>query len=166
MGQDPESPMNKMLDLKYRPVDQYLQQKVAQVLQNDNLDMVVAKFASRSWVLNDDVGIPQSVTLRDFRSLLQKRWINDSIVNFYMAMLEVRNQERRASGDFYQQNVPLILCFNSYWYTKLVDDGYADREVQQPNGSRRHIRGVERWTRPEKVKYLRIVLTDLYVMME
>lgn len=62
------------------------------------------------------------VTVRDFRTLAPRRWLNDTVIEFFMHYME--------------REIPKTVAFNSYFYTNLSERGYQ---------------GVRRWMRRKKV---------------
>ncbi|CAR28436.1 hypothetical protein ZYGR_0S00660 [Zygosaccharomyces rouxii] len=63
------------------------------------------------------------VTTRDFRTLAPRRWLNDTVIEFFMHFIE--------------RETPRSVAFNSYFYTNLSERGYQ---------------GVRRWMRRKKVQ--------------
>ncbi|GAV54847.1 hypothetical protein ZYGR_0AS01700 [Zygosaccharomyces rouxii] len=63
------------------------------------------------------------VTVRDFRTLAPRRWLNDTVIEFFMHFIE--------------RETPKSVAFNSYFYTNLSERGYQ---------------GVRRWMRRKKVQ--------------
>ncbi|KAI9595613.1 hypothetical protein BDF19DRAFT_58982 [Syncephalis fuscata] len=53
----------------------------------------------------------------DIRTLRDKQWLNDEVINFYTQLLMERaaNDEKR----------PKIHCYNTFFYSTLADSGYA-----------------------------------------
>ncbi|EDO17497.1 hypothetical protein Kpol_1058p34 [Vanderwaltozyma polyspora DSM 70294] len=65
------------------------------------------------------------ITLRDFKTLDQGRWLNDTIIEFFMKFVE--------------QNTPGSIAYNSFFYSNLSRRGYD---------------GVRRWMKKKKVNIL------------
>ncbi|QLQ79273.1 hypothetical protein HG537_0B06210 [Torulaspora globosa] len=63
------------------------------------------------------------VTVRDFKTLTPRRWLNDTIIEFFMKEIETSNKR--------------IVAFNSFFYTTLSERGYQ---------------GVRRWMKKKKVQ--------------
>lgn len=63
------------------------------------------------------------VSVRDFRTLAPRRWLNDIVIEFFMHFIE--------------RETPKSVAFNSYFYTNLSERGYQ---------------GVRRWMRRKKVQ--------------
>lgn len=63
------------------------------------------------------------VTIRDFKTLAPRRWLNDTIIEFFMKYIE--------------WNVPQTVAFNSFFYSNLSQRGYQ---------------GVRRWMKRKKVE--------------
>lgn len=74
------------------------------------------------------------VSTRDFKTLAPKRWLNDTIIEFFMKYVE--------------RNTPQTLAFNSFFYSNLSQRGYQ---------------GVRRWMKKKKVeiKDLKKILTPI-----
>ncbi|QLL31760.1 hypothetical protein HG536_0B06270 [Torulaspora globosa] len=63
------------------------------------------------------------VTVRDFKTLTPRRWLNDTIIEFFMKEIEASNKK--------------VVAFNSFFYTTLSERGYQ---------------GVRRWMKKKKVQ--------------
>ncbi|AET41144.1 SUMO protease ULP1 Ecym_7307 [Eremothecium cymbalariae DBVPG len=63
------------------------------------------------------------ITVRDFKTLAPCRWLNDTIIEYFMKQLESQNKN--------------IVAFNSFFYSTLSQRGYQ---------------GVRRWLKKKKVK--------------
>ncbi|NXH17039.1 SENP2 protease, partial [Bucco capensis] len=63
------------------------------------------------------------VTREDIRTLRDRAWLNDEVINFYMNLLMERNKK---------DGYPAVYAFNSFFYPKLTSGGYS---------------AVKRWTR-------------------
>ncbi|EDO15332.1 hypothetical protein Kpol_1011p2 [Vanderwaltozyma polyspora DSM 70294] len=63
------------------------------------------------------------ITLRDYKTLGPKRWLNDTIIEFFMQKIE--------------EISPKTVAFNSFFYTSLSERGYQ---------------GVRRWMKRKKVQ--------------
>ncbi|EMR11295.1 hypothetical protein PNEG_00324 [Pneumocystis murina B123] len=72
-----------------------------------------------------------SITLRDIRTLRDKEWLNDEIINFYIALISERAKATPKG--------PKVYAFNTFFYTTLEKNGYQ---------------GVRRWTKRAKVNIL------------
>jgi sentrin-specific protease 1 len=88
-----------------------------------------------------------NITLRrsDFSRLRGARWLNDELLNSYVALINARNKlhrERATGGDGYR---PRTYVFNTYFYTRLMSTGYD-------------YGGVARWSRRAKVNVLELDL--------
>lgn len=86
------------------------------------------------------------ITLRreDFRRLRNVRWLNDEVINAYVALINQRNQwhfqsKRGVAGEVSRR--PRTYVFSTYFHTRLVSSGY-----DYP--------GVSRWTRKANVDIL------------
>lgn len=77
------------------------------------------------------------ITIHDIGTLAPGRWVNDEVVNYYMAMLQDRQMKRIAEGSW---KGPRCHFFSSFFLNKLcVDSG------------RYNYAAVRRWTVPERV---------------
>ncbi|BAO38672.1 ULP1 [Kluyveromyces marxianus] len=65
------------------------------------------------------------VSVRDFKTLAPNRWLNDTIIEFFMKYIE--------------NNTPKTVAFNSFFYSTLANRGYQ---------------GVRRWMKRKKVDIL------------
>ncbi|CCI40892.1 unnamed protein product [Albugo candida] len=67
------------------------------------------------------------LTRQHFRRLLPKQWLNDEIINFWFQLLQESNAALAHSGE------PEKSChfFNSFFYTKVSEDGYNYRNVRR-----------------------------------
>ncbi|KNC81056.1 hypothetical protein SARC_06598 [Sphaeroforma arctica JP610] len=85
----------------------------------DGRERVKRVWRRRSFNDSDVVasGLQCSVTQRDLCRLDGLEWLNDSLVNMYMAMINDRANRSGAS-------VPRVHCFNSHFLPKLRHDGY------------------------------------------
>lgn len=63
------------------------------------------------------------VTVRDFKTLTPRRWLNDTVIEFFMKQIE--------------KNSKGIVAFNSFFYTTLSERGYQ---------------GVRRWMKRKKAQ--------------
>jgi sentrin-specific protease 1 len=52
----------------------------------------------------------------DIRTLRDRQWLNDEIVNFYVNLLMERSEK--------EEGWPKIHCFNTFFYPTLRDSGY------------------------------------------
>ncbi|KAM6232412.1 uncharacterized protein LJ264_014673 [Porphyrio hochstetteri] len=56
------------------------------------------------------------VTCKDIRTLEKLQWLNDTVVNFYMALLVDRSNRKKG---------PSVFAFNTFFYLKLCSGGYS-----------------------------------------
>lgn len=86
-----------------------------------------------------------NITLRrlDFIRLRGARWLNDEVLNSYVAMINMRNglHDERAEEMGCKRTYPRTYMFNTYFHTRLVSTGYD-------------YAGVRRWTRRAKMNVL------------
>ncbi|KAI3632536.1 hypothetical protein MIR68_009642 [Amoeboaphelidium protococcarum] len=54
---------------------------------------------------------------KDLKTVSKRNWLNDEVINFYMAMIMDRSQRCAAT-------LPKVHVFNSFFYPKLIEDGY------------------------------------------
>ena len=74
---------------------------------------------------------------RDMRRLLTQEWLNDEIVNFYMALAMLRSGDGGPPAAI-EGWAPRVHVGHSWFDDKLRSDGYND---------------IRKWTRPKKFKY-------------
>ncbi|QEU59277.1 Ulp1 [Kluyveromyces lactis] len=99
-------------------------QKLIPDLSTEDLLEVKATFTrSDNAVLSSKYML--EVTVRDFKTLAPRRWLNDTIIEFFMKYVE--------------QNTAKTVAFNSFFYSTLADRGYQ---------------GVRRWMKRKKVDIL------------
>lgn len=113
-------------------INNLLSERLTAISDND-LSIVRYKFEqSETEVICE--GFNVQITGKDFRKLKPRMWLNDEIVNFYMQLLQQRDNE------LCQQNENRKACkyFSSHFMTKLLDIG-NDKGYMYAN--------VRRWTR-------------------
>ncbi|KAG5519213.1 hypothetical protein PMAC_002301 [Pneumocystis sp. 'macacae'] len=123
--QERDHEIQKLKDLSikssYRlpPLSKELLKKVEDALSSNELkDPLIVKFNI-------------SITSYDIRTLRDKEWLNDEIINFYIALISER---AKASLEG-----PKVYAFNTFFYTTLEKKGY---------------KGVQRWTKRAKVNIM------------
>lgn len=72
------------------------------------------------------------ITRNDLRLLLPGNWLNDEIINFYMSLLQQRNEKEVLESN---NKIPRCLFLSSFFYCKLLSRGQYDYAA------------VKRWTR-------------------
>jgi sentrin-specific protease 1 len=72
--------------------------------------------------------IREQVEFKDLRLLNNGQWLNDEVINFYMALLQERADQDLIVVDGQKKKRRDIHCFNSFFYAKLADD-YAKSKV-------------------------------------
>lgn len=86
-----------------------------------------ANNVKKMWGRNDNAVLSNrdnlEVTVRDFKTLTPRRWLNDTVIEFFMKQIEKNNKR--------------IVAFNSFFYTSLSERGYQ---------------GVRRWMKRKKVQ--------------
>ncbi|GJQ14138.1 hypothetical protein GpartN1_g5929.t1 [Galdieria partita] len=70
------------------------------------------------------------ITRNDLRLLLPGKWLNDEVINFYMSLLQERNERIVADNSY-----PRCLFLSSFFFIKLLSGGHYDYAA------------VRRWTR-------------------
>ncbi|QSL64239.1 hypothetical protein MERGE_000394 [Pneumocystis wakefieldiae] len=117
--------IEKLKDLSIKPLDRppplskEILKKVEEVLFSNALkNPLIVKFNI-------------SITPHDIRTLRDKEWLNDEIINFYIALISERAKATPKG--------PKVYAFNTFFYTTLEKKGYQ---------------GVQRWARRAKVNIL------------
>lgn len=64
----------------------------------------------------------EQVETKDLRLLNPAQWLNDEVINFYMAMLQERANNDLIEVDGKKKKRRDIHCFNSFFYAKLEQD--------------------------------------------
>ena len=79
----------------------------------------------------------QSVELRDINTLVGASWLNDEVINMYLAMVQSRNEEAAAAKTHgsYKDVYPM----STFFYQKLAEQGYEKAKLA-------------RWTKRAKVR--------------
>ncbi|KAG5439263.1 hypothetical protein PCANB_001562 [Pneumocystis canis] len=120
--QERDDEIQKLKDLsiqhssKLPPLSKELLKKVDDVLFSNKIkDPLIVKFNI-------------SITSHDIRTLRDKEWLNDEIINFYIALVSERAKASPKG--------PKVYAFNTFFYTTLEKKGYQ---------------GVRRWTKRAKV---------------
>ncbi|CCJ30538.1 unnamed protein product [Pneumocystis jirovecii] len=123
--QERDHEIQKLKDLSIKssyqlpPLSKELLKKVEDALSSNRLkDPLIVKFNI-------------SITSYDIRTLRDKEWLNDEIINFYIALISER---AKASPEG-----PKVYAFNTFFYTTLEKKGYQ---------------GVQRWTKRAKVNIM------------
>ncbi|OQR77129.1 sentrin-specific protease 1-like [Tropilaelaps mercedesae] len=101
--------------------------KALQILDDNRL--IVEKFKLR-------------ITRGDLRKLEGLNWLNDSIINFYFAMLADRSERN--------ENLPNVYSFSTFFYERLRLEGF---------------KGVQRWTKRVDVFSKNILLIPVHLDM-
>lgn len=98
--------------------------KIVLTLSDDQLSKFEATLnRSDNAVLSDKYML--QVTVRDFKTLAPRRWLNDTIIEFFMKYVEASS--------------PNTVAFNSFFYSTLSERGYQ---------------GVRRWMKRKKASIL------------
>ncbi|OAF66722.1 hypothetical protein A3Q56_05542 [Intoshia linei] len=83
-----------------------------------------------------------TITSADLVTVLKNNWLNDTIINVYFKMIELRN--------FENEKLPNVFSFNTFFYTKLLKNGYN---------------GVKRWTRNVDIFSKSFILVPIHQKM-
>lgn len=105
-------------------------------------------------VLVDNFNIEISTQL--IRGLQRCEWLNDELVNYYIEMINQRNNNKH------------IYCFNSHFWTKLAGGPYAIRDsitkkIIKEGISKGSYKEVKRWSKRNKFKLME--LKQLYFVI-
>jgi hypothetical protein len=85
------------------------------------------------------------LTMQDFMSIRNRRWVTDRVVNGYVYLLEQRANRRASTSR-------AVVSFMSFFYNRLVGE---DKIEGDPNPGEFYFRPTERWTkRLDKVQRL------------
>ncbi|QHS76708.1 SUMO protease ULP1 [Saccharomyces paradoxus] len=108
-------------DLKKKK-EQLVKKKLVPELNEKDDAQVQKALASRenAQLMNRD---NIEITVRDFKTLAPRRWLNDTIIEFFMKYIE--------------KSTPNTVAFNSFFYTNLSERGYQ---------------GVRRWMKRKKTQ--------------
>ena len=87
------------------------------------------------------------VKVKDLGTLESGQWLNDEVMNFYMALLQDRNIKRCQENPKHCR----VLLMNTFFYTKLTSSGY-------------NYKSVKRWTK--KVKLVKKGLSNISSIFE
>lgn len=82
------------------------------------------------------------ITRGDLHKLEGLNWLNDSIINFYFAMLVDRSEKN--------ENLPKVYSFSTFFYERLRNEGF---------------KGVQRWTKRVDVFSKEILLVPVHLGM-
>ncbi|KAM9983118.1 hypothetical protein ACTFIZ_005714 [Dictyostelium cf. discoideum] len=61
----------------------------------------------------------------DVRLLSPGKWLNDEVINFYMEVLKIRDEEKKKSGGNGDNSFPKCHFFNTFFYPKLCNDNHT-----------------------------------------
>ncbi|AGO13848.1 AaceriAGL019Wp [[Ashbya] aceris (nom. inval.)] len=116
----------KLLEERKKIQDEIREQQrsavlVPQLTDSDMRDIELTLARTDKGVLNNKNNF--EVTVRDFKTLAPRRWLNDTIIEYFMKQIELK----------YTHTV----AFNSFFYSTLSERGYQ---------------GVRRWMKRKKVK--------------
>ncbi|CAI2348889.1 unnamed protein product [Caenorhabditis sp. 36 PRJEB53466] len=113
------------------------------VLPN-SVDLLIEKAWSKA--LNKEEQFVDAFSIqicrKDLLTLSGLNWLNDNIVNYYMQLICQRSVEN--------SNYPKIYAFNSFFYTNIIEKGYAS---------------VKRWTRKVDIFSYHLLLVPVHLGM-
>lgn len=98
------------------------QRNLVPKLEQDQVALVQKMLARKDNAILSNKGNFE-VTVRDFKTLTPRRWLNDTIIEFFMKEIESSSKK--------------IVAFNSFFHTTLSERGYQ---------------GVRRWMKKKKVQ--------------
>ena len=75
------------------------------------------------------------IKVKDLHTLREGEWLNDEVINFYLALLTDRNIKQLSTNG----NSLGVLFLNSFFWTKLTENGY-------------NYKNVKRWTKVAKLE--------------
>ncbi|EDO06364.1 Ulp1 protease family C-terminal catalytic domain protein [Babesia bovis T2Bo] len=133
-----------ILQLDYKPI--------AALFQNTSSDrwsnisslgdpeetLYILRRGKGSEVLVDKFGI--EITRKHLSCLHGLRWLNDEVINFYMELIQERNNYLIADGI---PDIPRCMCFNTFFFTLLCGGDNPNLEY--------NYKAVERWTTRKNV---------------
>lgn len=85
------------------------------------------------------------VRVKDLNTLETGQWLNDEVMNFYMALLQDRNIKRCQDETKHCK----VLFLNTFFYTKLSSNGY-------------NYKAVKRWTKKVKLNKKGLSITSIF----
>lgn len=112
------------LDVSKRPLDEKEVLLVHEALGKGPMGQVLATHERTNL----------EVTRSDFECMKPGQWLNDEVINFYIALLQDRDTRRKS-----EQKGPRCFFFNTFFYHKLRSGGYS-------------YRGVSRWSTAKRLK--------------
>jgi hypothetical protein len=112
-----------------------IQAKTSLPISSDQLDlyqMVTSRRVPGGQVLIHKFGV--EITAELASCLKDGTWLNDEVINFFLELLSERSQKRLEKDPSH----PKCIFLNSFFYTKLSENGY-------------NYNGVKRWTKRRKI---------------
>lgn len=103
-----------------KSISNYDKTLIQKALNNPSSNVIIASHDKSSLYIKK----------KDLKTLKDNNWVNDEIINFYFALL---------MDKINKINNNRILFLNSFFYTKLIENGY-------------NYNNVRRWTKTEKLK--------------
>lgn len=101
-------------------------------------DLNLVRYSDESEVLIKKFGI--NMTSKQLSCLDGPRWLNDEVINFYINMIQERNDILREKG---VQGIPKCVCFNTFFFILLC--GGDDDNLEY------NYKAVSRWTTRRKI---------------
>ena len=87
-----------------------------------------------------------NITKRDLYGLTGQNWLNDHVIEFYLQMIAARS----LSPEYMELRMPRIHCMSTYFFLKLIMQGYDD---------------LERWTKNVDIFSFDILLVPIHMDM-
>jgi len=107
--------------------------KLRPLTEREELLIDNALSQSDSTIVGQHKGSNLDVRVKDLMTLESGQWLNDEVMNFYISLLQDRNNSRcKADPDHIR-----VLFMNTFFFTKLSNDGH---------------KAVKRWTKKAKLK--------------
>lgn len=116
--------INKRLDYKKRAVDSHENEILKKCFCSSDLNAVASEFLNNA------------VSYNDMKLFLPGRWLNDEIINFYMALLQKRSENR-----FEKSKGKMDYFFNSFFFASLTSGSSDQYDYNK----------VRRWTKRKKI---------------
>eukprot|EP01083_Nonionella_stella_P166692 558048_1 len=119
-----QASVSNIRDLKLRELDDEDEELIEEVFD-----------LSPNEVVGTHQGSNIEVRVRDLQTLEEGQWLNDEVMNFYMALLQDRNLKRIKDNPKHI----CVLFMNTFFFTKLSSNSY-------------NYKAVKRWTKKAKLK--------------
>eukprot|EP01083_Nonionella_stella_P274581 932134_1 len=119
-----QASVSNIRDLKLRELDDEDEELIGEVFDLSPNEVVVTPQGSNI-----------EVNVRDLQTLEEGQWLNEEVMNFYMALLQDRNLKRIKDNPKHI----CVLFMNTFFFTKLSSNSY-------------NYKAVKRWTKKAKLK--------------